>query len=300
MATAAPGTLFCFGLGYTAGFLARALMADGWRVRGTCRTAEAQAHLAAASIEAHLFDRAHPLENAATLLGEATHVLSSVPPDELGDPVLDLHGRDLAALDRAPWLGYLSTTGVYGNRDGAWVDETSALAPTGERGRRRVAAEEGWLDLHRRHGLSVHLFRLAGIYGPGRSALDSVRAGTARRVDKPGQVFSRIHVEDIVQALRASMARPDPGAIYNLCDDDPAPPSAVIEFACALLGVPPPPLIPLETAPLSEMARSFYADNKRVANCRMKDALGVRLRYPSYKDGLVALLKEAAAAPASP
>ncbi len=181
MAIAAPRTFFCFGLGYTAGFLARALAADGWRLRGTCRTPDARDRLAASGIEAHLFDRAHPLANAATLLGEATHVLSSVPPDELGDPVLDLHGRDLAALDHAPWLGYLSTTGVYGNRDGAWVDESSALAPTGERGRRRVAAEEGWLDLHRRNGLPVHLFRLAGIYGPGRSALDSVRAGTARR-----------------------------------------------------------------------------------------------------------------------
>ena len=291
MAIAAPRTFFCFGLGYTAGFLARALAADGWRLRGTCRTPDARDRLAASGIEAHLFDRAHPLANAATLLGEATHVLSSVPPDELGDPVLDLHGRDLAALDHAPWLGYLSTTGVYGNRDGAWVDESSALAPTGERGRRRVAAEEGWLDLHRRNGLPVHLFRLAGIYGPGRSALDSVRAGTARRIVKPGQVFSRIHVADIVQALRASMARPDPGTIYNLCDDDPAPPETVIEFACALLGVPSPPLVPLETADLSQMARSFYADNKRVANRRMKDALGVRLRYPSYRDGLAALLQ---------
>ncbi len=287
----APGTLFCFGLGYTAGFLARALAADGWRLRGTCRTPEARARLAATGIEAHVFDRAQPLENAAAMLGAATHILSSVPPDGQGDPVLDLHGRDLAALSRVQWLGYLSTTGVYGNRDGAWVDESSALAPTGERGRRRVAAEAGWLDLHRRHELPVHLFRLAGIYGPGRSALDSVRTGTARRIDKPGQVFSRIHVDDIVQALRASMARPDAGAIYNLCDDDPAPPSTVIELACALLGVPPPPMIPLETAPLSEMARSFYADNKRVANRRMKDELGVRLRYPSYKDGLAALFR---------
>lgn len=300
MPGAAPTTLFCFGLGYTAGFLARALAADGWRILGTCRTPDAREHLAGIGIEAYLFDRDHPLENAAALLGEASHVLSSVPPDGSGDPVLDAHGRDLAALDHLRWLGYLSTTGVYGNRDGAWVDESAALAPSGERGRRRVAAEQGWLDLHRQNGLPVHLFRLAGIYGPGRSALDSVRAGSARRVHKPGQVFSRIHVADIVQTLRASMARPDPGAIYNLCDDDPAPPDAVIEFACGLLGVPPPPLVPLETADLSEMARSFYADNKRVANRRMKDALGVRLRYPSYRDGLAALFREAAAAPASP
>ena len=292
MGTAAPGTLFCFGLGYTAGFLASALAADGWRVRGTCQTSDACERLAAAGIEAHRFDRTHPLENAAALLGDTTHVLSSVPPDEIGDPVLDMHGRDLTALSHAQWLGYLSTTGVYGNRDGGWVDESSALAPTGERGRRRVAAERRWLDLHRRYGLPVHLFRLAGIYGPGRSALDSVRAGRAQRIDKPGKMFSRINVEDIVQALRASMARPDPGAAYNLCDDDPAPPRAVIEFACELLGVSPPPLVTLETADLSEVALSFYADNKRVANRRMKDALGVRLHYPSYKDGLRALLRE--------
>lgn len=291
MRAAAPGTLFCFGLGYTAGFLARALIEDGWRIRGTCRTPDACQRLAAAGIEAHRFDRAHPLENAAALLAEATHVLSSVPPDEIGDPVLDMHRHDLAALSHLRWLGYLSTTGVYGNRDGGWVDESSPLSPSGERGRRRVAAEQRWLELHERRELPVHLFRLAGIYGPGRSALDSVRAGRAQRIDKPGQVFSRIHVTDIVQALTASMARPDPGAIYNLCDDDPAPPRAVIEFACELLGISPPPLVTLETADLSEMALSFYADNKRVANQRMKEELGVRLRYPSYKDGLTALLR---------
>jgi len=286
----APNTLFCFGLGYTAGFLARALMVEGWRVVGTAQTEGGCARLAAAGVEAHRFDGERPLANAATLLGEATHLLSSVPPEESGDPVLAAHGRDLAALSRLQWVGYLSTTGVYGDRGGGWVDEASPLAPTGERGRRRVAAEAGWLDLHRRHGLPVHVFRLAGIYGPGRSALDTVRAGTARRVHKPGQVFSRIHVADIVSALRASMARPDPGGIYNLCDDDPAPPEAVIAFACELLGVPPPPLVPLEGAALSPMARSFYDDSKRVANRRMKEALGVRLRYPSYRDGLRALL----------
>jgi nucleoside-diphosphate-sugar epimerase len=189
-------------------------------------------------------------------------------------------------------VGYLSTTGVYGDRDGGWVDESSALKPTGERGRRRLAAEAAWLELHRRARLPVHIFRLAGIYGPGRSALDAVRAGRAQRIDKPGQVFSRIHVADIVQVLRASMARPDPGAIYNLCDDDPAPPEAVIAFACELLGVPKSPLVPFAEARLSEMARSFYADNKRVSNRRIKEQLGVRLAYPSYKDGLRALLKE--------
>ncbi|HTZ78962.1 MAG TPA: SDR family oxidoreductase [Stellaceae bacterium] len=292
MSSPVPATLFCFGLGYTAGFLARALRAKGWRVAGTAQTEEGRARLAAAGVEAHRFDREHPLPNAAALLGAATHLLSSVPPDERGDPVLDVHGRDLAALSDLRWVGYLSTTGVYGNRDGGWVDERSTLAPTGERGRRRVAAEVEWLELQRRHGLPVHVFRLAGIYGPGRSALESVRSGAARRVCKPGQVFSRIHVKDIVQALTASMGRPDPGAIYNLCDDDPAPPEAVVEYACELLGVAPPPLVPLESAELSPMARSFYADSKRVSNARMKEVLGVMLRYPSYRDGLSALLAE--------
>jgi len=285
----APGTLFCFGLGYSAGFLARALRADGWRIIGTSRDAESATRLRTEGFEAHRFERGHPLEEARALLGSATHVLSSVPPDEAGDPVLDMHGADLAAV--APkWIGYLSTTGVYGDRDGGWVDESSALAPTGERGRRRLEAERLWLELHRRHRLPVQVFRLAGIYGPGRSALDAVRAGRAQRVEKPGQVFSRIHVADIVRALRASMAASDPGAVYNLCDDDPAPPAEVIAYASELLGVPPPPLVPFAEAKLSEMARSFYADNKRVSNRRMKEKLGVTPLYPSYRDGLRALI----------
>jgi nucleoside-diphosphate-sugar epimerase len=215
-----------------------------------------------------------------------------VPPDAEGDPVLAEHAHDIAARRGLRWLGYLSTTGVYGDRRGGRVDEDSALAPSGERGRRRVAAEAGWLDLHRRRSVPVHIFRLAGIYGPGRSALDTVRQGRAQRIDKPGQVFSRIHVADLAAVLRASMARPDPGAIYNVCDDDPAPPEAVIAHACALLGVEPPPLVPFDTADLSPMARSFYDDNKRVSNRRLKEVLGVTLAYPSYKDGLQALLSE--------
>jgi nucleoside-diphosphate-sugar epimerase len=189
------------------------------------------------------------------------------------------------------WIGYLSTTGVYGDRAGGWVDEEAPLIPTGERGRRRVAAEARWLDLVRRHGSLVHIFRLAGIYGPGRNALDTVRAGRAQRIVKPGQIFSRIHVADIAQVLRASMAKPEPGAIYNVCDDDPAPPADVVAFACDLLGVPCPPPVPFDEAKLSQMALSFYADSKRVSNRRIKEELGVRLLYPSYRDGLAALLK---------
>jgi nucleoside-diphosphate-sugar epimerase len=282
------GALFCFGLGYSAGFLAPALAAEGWRIAGTSR----EGGVGARGLPLHRFTRGAPLADPGAVLRGTTHLLVAVPPDADGDPVLDVHGRDIAALRDLAWLGYLSTTGVYGDRGGAWVDETSTLAPSGERGRRRAAAETGWLALHRRHGLPVHIFRLAGIYGPGRSALDAVRQGRARRIDKPGQVFSRIHVADIVQVLRASMARPDPGAVYNVADDDPAPPEAVIAHACGLLGVAPPPLVPFAAAELTPMARSFYDDNKRVANRRIKDALGVRLVYPGYREGLAALLTD--------
>ena len=292
--SAAP-SLFCFGLGYTASFFARALVAEGWHIAGTSRDAAACTRLAAEGFAMHLFAPDQPLAApAVAALGSASHLLSSVPPDAVGDPVLAVHGADIAALTQLRWVGYLSTTGVYGDRGGAWVDEGSAVTPSGERGRRRVAAEAEWLDLQRRHGLPVHVFRLAGIYGPGRSALDTVREGRARRIDKPGQVFSRIHVADIAATLRASMARPDPGAAYNVCDDDPAPPEAVIAHACALLGVALPPLVPFDAAELTPMARSFYDDNKRVSNRRIKQELGVRLSYPSYKDGLRALLDPAA------
>lgn len=282
--------LFCFGLGYTAGFLARALAAEGWHIAGTSRDDASCRRLAGEGFAMHPLAPGRPLADPAAALAGTTHLLASVPPDASGDPVLAAHAADIVALGRLRWVGYLSTTGVYGDRGGAWVDETDALAPSGERGRRRVAAEAQWLLLHRAHGLPVHIFRLAGIYGPGRSALDTVREGRAQRIDKPAQVFSRIHVVDIVQVLRASMARPAPGAIYNVCDDDPAPPQAVIAHACELLDVPPPPLVPFDAALLSPMARSFYDDNKRVQNRRIKEELGVRLRYPSYKEGLKAIL----------
>ncbi|HVM82315.1 MAG TPA: SDR family oxidoreductase [Candidatus Binatia bacterium] len=286
MASPSPH-LFCFGLGYSAAALAKALLARGWRVTGTCRDAARADALRAMGIAPLLFDRDRPIDGLDRHLAAATHLLSSVPPDETGDPVLDVHGPAIApASPHLAWIGYLSTTGVYGDRAGGWVDEQGELVPTGERGRRRVAAEAGWRALPN----PAHLFRLAGIYGPGRSALDTVRSGKARRILKPGQVFSRIHVEDIAQVILASMARPDPGAAYNVCDDDPADPAEVIAFACDLLGVPPPPEVPFETAALSPMARSFYDDNKRVKNDRIKHELDVRLKYPSYRAGLRALL----------
>lgn len=288
--TAAAPRLFCFGLGYSALALVGTLAGRGWRIAGTCRSAEKQRALASRSVEAHIFDRDRPLADAPAALAGTTHLLSSVPPDASGDPVIDLHGDDIGALKGLAWAGYLSTTGVYGDHAGGWVDEDTPRTPVGERGRRRVAAEDAWLGLRRRFGTPVHLFRLAGIYGPGRNALETVKAGAARRVVKPGQVFSRIHRDDIVQALIASMDAPNSGAAYNLCDDEAAPPQDVIAYACALLGREPPPEIPFSAAELSPMARSFYEDNKRVRNRRMKQALGVSLKWPTYREGLKGLL----------
>ena len=285
-----PQRLFCFGLGYSARALADAVRADGWTVAGTCRGEEKRAALQADGIDAFIFDRALPMDDPQAALAGTTHLLLSVPPDAEGDAALDLHGEDIADCTGLQWAGYLSTTGVYGDRDGGWVDETSDRHPSGPRGERRVRAEDGWLDLHRKHGIPMHLFRLAGIYGPGRNALETVWSGRARRVIKPDQVFSRIHRDDIVQVLRASMASPDPGTAYNLCDDEAAPPQDVIAFACDLLGVVPPPKIPFEEAELSPMGQSFYRDNKRVSNARIKEALGVVLKWPTYRDGLRGLL----------
>ncbi|MFB3134564.1 MAG: SDR family oxidoreductase [Rhodospirillales bacterium] len=284
--------LFCFGLGYTARVLAAALMGEGWTVAGTCRDEATRADLAADGIDAFLFDRDRPLDDAGTALGGATHLLSSVPPDAEGDPVLARHAGAIAAMDGLAWAGYLSSTGVYGDTGGAPVDETAAVNPTSERGRRRAEAEEGWLDLRRAAGVPVHVFRLSGIYGPGRSALDTVRAGQARRIDKPGHLFARIHVDDIAAVLRASMARPGPGAVYNVCDDEPAPAADVVAFACELLGVDAPPLVPFHQAAgeMSPMALSFWRDNRRVDNSRIKGELGVRMKFPDYRAGLRAVL----------
>jgi len=279
--------LFCFGLGYTALALTRRLAAEGWVVSGTCRSADKAVALRNEGFAVHWFDRRSPLPRGA--LDEVTHILLSIPPDPSGDPVLAAHGGDIAAMPRLSWVGYLSTTGVYGDRGGGWVDETSALRPTGERGRRRVAAEQGWFDLWRNRGVPVQVFRLAGIYGPSRSAFDALRVGTAKRVDKPGQVFSRIHVEDLASVLIASIGRPRPGAVYNVCDDDPSPPEAVVAHAAALLGVPAPPLVPIHAAGLSPLARSFYDDNKRVSNALIKSELGAVLRYPNFRAGLAAI-----------
>jgi nucleoside-diphosphate-sugar epimerase len=285
-----PQRLFCFGLGYSARALADGVRADGWTVAGTGRSEEKTAALQADGIDAYVFDRTQPMDDPQAALAGTTHLLLSVPPDAEGDAALDLHGGDIAACPGLQWAGYLSTTGVYGDRAGGSVDETSDRRPTGSRGERRVRAEDGWLDLGKAHGIPMHLFRLAGIYGPGRNALETVRSGRARRVIKPDQVFSRIHRDDIVQVLQASMASPNPGTAYNLCDDEAAPPQDVIAFACELLGVDPPPETPFGEADLSPMGQSFYRDNKRVSNARIKEALSVALKWPTYREGLRGLL----------
>jgi nucleoside-diphosphate-sugar epimerase len=275
-----PSHLLCFGFGYSARVLADRLGADGWQVTGTSRNAQEP--------DCVSFDRDHPLAPAE--FTGVSHILVSIPPADIGDPVLGRHGHDIAAIPGLAWVGYLSTTGVYGDRGGAWVDETAELRPSGERGRRRVGAEAGWLDLCRSRGVPVHIFRLATIYGPGRSPFDALRAGAAKRIDKPGQIFSRIHVADLASVLIASIARPRPGAIYNVCDDEPASPEAVVAHAAGLLGLPAPPLVPFEAAGLSSMARSFYDDNKRVSNALIKSELGISLRYRNYRAGLAAIL----------
>jgi nucleoside-diphosphate-sugar epimerase len=287
---AAP-RLFCFGLGFSAQALARRLDGAGWRIAGTCRGEDKRRRLEAAGIEAHLFDRGRPLAEPERALTGTTALLISAPPDAAGDPVLDYHAEGIAAL-RPAWIGYLSTTGVYGDTRGALVDETAPLQPTSERSRRRVAAEAAWLAFGRNQGLAVHIFRLAGIYGPGRSVFAQVRAGQARRIDRPGHLFSRIHVDDIARVVEASLARPSFGAIYNVCDDEPAAQADVIAYACGLLGLPVPPLVAFEEArkEMSPMALSFWADNRRVDNARIKRELGVCLACPDYRTGLRAVL----------
>ncbi|CUH38922.1 NAD dependent epimerase/dehydratase family protein [Jannaschia seosinensis] len=279
--------MLSFGHGYCARALTPVLLARSWEVIGTTRSEEKAKALEDEGVTPAIFGT-----DLSAAIARATHVLISAGPGEDGDPVLNAYGemleRHLGAKD---WVGYLSTTGVYGDHEGRWVDEDTPLTPSTQRGRLRVKAEAAWRDLAARTSAPLHIFRLAGIYGPGRGPFAKVRAGTARRIVKPGQVFSRIHVDDIAQVLAASIDRPDRGRIYNLCDDDPAPPQDVIAHAAKLLGLPLPPQVTFDEAEMSPMARSFYAESKRVRNDRIKQELGVRLRYPDYRTGLSDLLR---------
>jgi len=274
-------TLLSLGHGYTSSALAARLVPLGWTVIGTCRDPARGDILRAAGVEPLLL----PADLSAAL-ARASHVLAAAAPDAEGDPFLRMAGAALRAA-HPRWVGYLSTTAVYGDHQGAWVDEVTPINPQSLRARQRVQAEEAWLAT----GLPVHIFRLAGIYGPGRGPFEKVRDGSARRIIKPGQVFSRIHVADIAETLLASIRRPNPGTIYNVCDDDPAPAEDVLSHAAHLLGLPEPPAIPYDEAEMTPLARSFYAESKRVRNDRIKAELGVTLRYPDYRAGLADLLK---------
>ena len=272
-------TLFSIGHGYSAQALARRLLPQGWQIIGTTRTEAGAKALRATGIDALVW----PEADLSGPLAKATHLLTSVAPGD-SDPVLQAIGPQIAR-SALKWVGYLSTTAVYGHHNGDWVDETTPLAPTTARGAARVQAEADWTAL----GLPLHIFRLAGIYGPGRGPFEKVRDGTARRIHKAGQVFSRIHVDDIAHVLHAALQRPHPG-IYNVCDDDPASPEDILGLAADMLGLPPPPIVPYEQAEMTPMARSFYAENKRVRNDRIKTVLGVTLDYPTYREGLAAIL----------
>jgi nucleoside-diphosphate-sugar epimerase len=277
--------LFCFGLGFTSTNLANQLLEKGWRVSGTSRTSDKFPKLKTMGITPHIFDEDLPLDNLWDF-NSVTHILTSIPPKEDGDIVLNYHLDELQALPNLKWVGYLSTTGVYGDHQGEWVTEETPVSPPNARSKYRVEAEKAWLE----SGLPVHIFRLAGIYGKGRSSIESLKKGTARRIYKEGQVFSRIHVEDIAQILTASIEKPNIGSIYNCADNNPAPQAEVVEYAAKLIGVEPPELVPFEDADLSPMARSFYMSNRRVSNKKIKDELGVKLKYPDYKSGLKSCL----------
>jgi len=280
--------LLIFGYGFSGRALARRMVIRGWDVAATQRDAEGAKRIAADGLSAvDLADR--DALTAALALAQA--LLITAPPGPQGCPGLNTLVGPLAEAGAFPdWTGYLSTTGVYGDRGGGWVTEASRLAAQSVEGARRVGAERDWLEVGRGMGLTVTIFRLPGIYGPGRSAFERLRAGEARRITAPGQVFSRIHVDDLAAGLEASIARPRAGGIYNLCDDEPAPNSDVIAHAAQLLGIEPPPEVPLAEANLSPAAMRFYAESKRVSNARAKAELGWRPAYPTYREGLAAIL----------
>ena len=279
-------TLLSFGHGFSAQALSRLLVPQDWRVIGTTRSEDKAVALMNSGVEPRIW----PGADMAPALNAATHILISAVPDEDGDPVLaKLETEITKRAGQFEWVGYLSTTGVYGDHQGDWVDENSPLTPATQRGIARVKAEAAWAAIP---DLPLHIFRLAGIYGPGRGPFAKVRSGTARRIIKEGQVFSRIHVADIARILQASIQQPNPGAAYNVCDDDPAPPEDVIAYAAKLLGMPIPTAEDFATAEMTAMARSFYAESKKVRNDRIKDELGVELLYPDYRSGLKSLFAQ--------
>jgi len=287
-------TLFCFGLGYSAQHYIAEFGGGFERIAGTVTTREKAAAIASAGIgghkvEAFVFDGGEPSPQLTAAVMDVTALLLSVPPAER-DPALAQFAEIVAGAPQLQTIVYLSTVGVYGDHGGAWVDETTPAAPVSDRSRERLAAEDEWAALGARGGKPLAILRLAGIYGPGQNALVQVARGAARRIDKPGQVFNRIHVADIAQAIDAAFGQRADG-IFNVTDDEPAPQGVPIAFAAELLGVAPPPETPFAQAAksMSPMALSFYGESKRVRNDKLKRELGVRLRYPNYREGLRAL-----------
>ncbi|MGB3026920.1 SDR family oxidoreductase [Paradevosia shaoguanensis] len=281
--------VFFFGMGYSSQASAEALRKDdpAVEIAGTVRDAGRAQALAAKGYDIRVFDGERPGALGEALSG-ASHVVVSTPPGAQGDPVLRHHWADLARAPKLEWLCYFSTVGVYGDFGGAWVDESAPCHPENERSRQRVVAEDEWRSFAREKGIPLLILRLAGIYGPQRSTFDRLRDGTARRIVKPGQVFNRIHVADIglVTALAAQRRL---GGVFNLADDEPSPPQDLITYAAELMGVAPPPEVPFEAAEMTPLARSFYADNKRISNAAIKAALRIDLLYPNYREGLSAI-----------
>lgn len=277
-----------FGFGFTSEAFWRFASSQFDAGLATVRSPEKAVRLKSGTLDVAILNEHHAEEKITEELNRADCVLVSIGPDQNGDPVLRRFADVIAQSKSIKWIGYLSTIGVYGDHQGAWVDETAPLNPSHQRTENRVRVEKEWLALGERSGKPVQIFRLAGIYGPGRNAIRNLEE-RAQRIVKAGQVFNRTHVEDIAQVLLASMAKPRAGAIYNVCDDEPAPPQDVLLYAAELTGRKPPPEVPFEQAVMSEMARSFYADNKRVKNDRIKQELGITLRYPTYREGLQAL-----------
>jgi nucleoside-diphosphate-sugar epimerase len=283
--------LFVFGLGYSVRQFLSLYRERFTEIGGTVRTSEKVRAMEAEGIQAFRFDGSDFDPRILERIARADALLVSIPPMREADPVLERFSEAIASAPHLRWIGYLSTVGVYGHADGNWVDETTAPNPATIRSRHRIAAEREWLALGESAPFAVQIFRLAGIYGPGRNALVKVDDGSAKRIVKPGQVFNRIHTTDIAQVLMASIERPSRNAIYNVADDEPGPPQDVIAYAAQLLGREPPPEVPFEEAEMTPMARTFYEDNKRVRNTRIRTELGVMLRYPTYREGLQALLE---------
>lgn len=281
--------LFIFGLGFSGRTIAERRLARGDTVTGTVRSQDKARTLSAAGVTARVFGHDGRDDVIDSDIAACEALLISVPPGTGGDPVLAAYARQIASAPNLRWIGYLSTVGVYGDHGGAWVDEQTPATPTNARSIERAAAEQAWLAFGAANSIAVQIFRLAGIYGPGQSQLVQLARGTARRIIKPGQVFNRVHVEDIARAVDASLDRPRSGAIYNVTDNEPAPPQDVVTFAASLCGVEPPREISLEDAGLTEMGRSFYAESKRVRNDLLRNELGVTLAYPTYREGLRAL-----------